>query len=354
MRYLIAVSSLTQGSGLSRYVFSLCDLLADGNEVFVVTTHNSENLSYEEQELADISDQIKLLSLGNYSTPKKYLKAIRLVWSIKPDIIINNYNAVYQFILPFIPKRVKVVHILHADTDDFYRIASINAGRVSGWIAPSDAIADHFNKHTNNKYKGRVTVIHHGVEEAEYAARHNDCLELVFAGVIYEHKGVKILPQIIKRLILNRVHLHFTVIGEGILSDWLTEQFSEEIHAGVVNMTGVIAHKKVYELMSQADIFLYPTHLDSFGLVIAEAMMNGAVPIVTLLPDITDKLIPDEQHGVLIPQDDVDKFVSTILNLYASKEQRELLSINAHRRALECYSHKAMKDAYLNYLSSLI
>lgn len=354
MRYLIAVSSLTQGSGLSRYVFSLCDQLADGNEVFVVTTHNSQDVSYEEKELSDISDQIKLLSLGNYSTHKKYLKAIRLVWSIKPDIIINNYNAVYQFILPFIPKRVKFVHILHADTNDFYRIASINAGRVNGWIAPSNAIAEHFNNFTANRYKDRVTIIPHGVEEAEYTGRHNDCLELVFAGVIYEHKGIKILPQIIKGLILNGVNLHFTVIGEGILSDWLKEQFSEEIHAGIVNITGVVAHKEVYKLMSRADIFLYPTHLDSFGLVIAEAMMNGAVPVVTLLPDITDKLIPDEQYGFLIPQDDVYQFVSTISNLYASKKQRELLSVNAHLRALECYSHKAMKDAYLNYLNSLI
>lgn len=354
MRYLIAVSSLTPGSGLTRYVFSLCGQLADRNEVFVVTTHNSANISYEEKELADISDRIKLLSLGKYSTSKKYLKAIRLVWSIKPDIIINNYNGVYQFILPFIPKRIKVVHILHADTDDFYRIASINAEKVSGWIAPSDAIADHFNNYTSNKYKDRVTVIPHGVEEAERLDRHNDCLEIVFAGVIYEHKGVKILPQIIKGLLNKEVDLHFTVIGEGILFDWLKEQFSKEMHAGTVTMTGVIAHTDVYKLMSKADIFLYPTHLDSFGLVIAEAMMNGAIPVVTHLPNITDKLIPDNQYGFLIPQDDVDKFVSTISNLYASKELQNLISINAHRRALECYSHKAMKDAYLNYLTNLM
>lgn len=354
MKYLIAVSSLTPGSGLTRYVFSLCSQLADGNEVIVVTTHNYDDVSYEKKELANISDEIKLLSLGKYATPRKYVKAIKLVWSVKPDIIINNYNGVFQFILSLVPKKIKVVHILHNDTNDFYRIAAINAEKVRGWIAPTNAIADHFNKYTTNKYKDRVTVIPHGVEEAERKVRHNDCLEIVFAGVIYEHKGVKILPQVINRLLNRGINLHFTIIGKGILSEWLKEQFSEEINAGIVDLTGVIAHKEVYKLMSKADIFLYPTHLDAFGLVIAEAMMNGAIPVVTYLPGITDNLIPDERYGYLISQDDVGQFVATISDLCESDKRREELSKNAHRRALECYSHKAMRESYLNYLNSLI
>lgn len=353
MKYLIAVSSLTPGSGLTRYVFSLCSQLADGDEVTVVTTHNSDNVSYEETELANISDKIKLFPLGKYATPRKYVNAIKLVWSVKPDIIINNYNGVYQFILPFIPKKTKVVHILHNDTNDFYRIAAINAEKVRGWIAPTNAIADHFNTYTTNKYKDRVTVIPHGVEEAERKVRNNDCLEIVFAGVIYEHKGVKVLPQVIKRLLNRGINLHFTIIGKGILSDWLKEQFSEEIHAGIVDMTGVIAHKEVYKRMSKADIFLYPTHLDAFGLVIAEAMMNGAIPVVTHLPGITDNLIPNEQYGYLIPQDDIDKFVTTISTLCESEERMELISKNTNRRALEYFSHKSMKISYLNYFNKL-
>lgn len=354
MHILIAVSALTPGSGLSRYVFSLCKQLAEGNEVCVITTHNSSDISYEKEELRCVSQSIKLLSLGKYSKFRKYLKAIRLVRTLKPDIIINNYNAVFQLILPFITKRTKVIHILHNDTDDFYRIASIHAERISGWVAPTHTIANHFNNYTHNKYTEQVVLIPHGVEEAERTPRRNNRIEIIFAGVLYEHKGVKILPQIIKKLISNGNNPHLTIIGEGILSDWLKEQFSKEIRTGIVNMTGVIAHKEVYRLMSKADIFLYPTHLDAFGLVIAEAMMNGAIPVVTHLPGITDNLIPNEQYGYLIPQDNVEKFIESISVLCESEERRMLLSINAHRRAKECFSHKAMKDSYIKYLNSMI
>lgn len=353
MKYLIAVSSLTPGSGLSRYVLSLCGLLSDGNEVYVVTTHNSDNVSYEQKELADISDDIKLISLGTYPTFKKYYKAIQLVRTLKPDIIINNYNAVYQFILPLLPGRTKVVHILHCDNNDFYRVAAISAGHTDGWIAPSRAIARHFNEYTSQKYTDRIKVISHGVEETELKEKQNQRLEIIYAGVLYEHKGVKILPEIIKRLLHKGIDLHFTIIGGGVLEEWLTEQFKGEIKTGIVSMTGVISHDEVYAYMSKSDIFLYPTHLDSFGLVIAEAMMNGAVPIVTLLQDITDHLIPDEHYGYLIQQDDIDNFVESISKLAESVDLRESISRNAHHRALELFSHQSMKEAYLNYLRNL-
>lgn len=354
MRYLITVSSLTPGSGLSRYVFSLCSMLSVNNDVFVATTHNSNDITYEQEELQKISSSIKLISLGCSPTPQKYIKAIHLVWSIKPNVIVNNYNGVFQFILPFISARIKVIHILHNDTDDFYRIGSINGGRVCGWIAPTQAIADHFNAYSKERYADKVSTIPHGVEEATYQPRDNSRLEIVYAGVLYEHKGVKILPTIIKRLLLHGINLHFTIIGKGALSEWLKDQFSEEIKAGIINMTGVVGHNEVYRHMSKADIFLYPTHLDAFGLVIAEAMMNGAAPVVTCLQGITDNLITNGHDGFLMPQDDINQFVNTITKLYEDRALIERVGRAAHQRAMDCFSHKSMKESYISYFHQLL
>lgn len=353
MKFLIAVSSLTPGSGLSRYVFSLCSLLADGNEVCVVTTHDSGDHSYEREELDLISNDIRLMSLGNKSKIGKYLSAVKIVRKEKPDVIVNNYNGVFQYILPFIDRRIKVVHILHNDTDDFYRIGAINGSRVNGWIAPTVAIADHFNRYTAQRYAERVKVIAHGVEEAEYIERNNSRLEIVYAGVLYEHKGVKILPEIISRLLGAGIDLHFTIIGKGELAEWLKENFSREIDKGIVTMTGVIPHDEVYRLMSKADIFLYPTHLDAFGLVIAEAMMNGAVPVVTHLPGITDNLIADGKDGFLIAQDDIEAFVNTIISLSENVESMRQLGKKSHLKSKSHFSINMMKKTYSEYFSHI-
>lgn len=352
MKYLISVSSLTPGSGLTRYVFSLCRILIEqGNDVYVLTTHNTAKTDYEEAELNNISPKIKLCSLGQRFKLLKYLDVIRYIRRLKPDIIINNYNGVVQFVLPFVGKNVQNVHILHNDTDDFYRIASINEKRVDGWIAPTKAIADHFNAYTNNRFVGKVEVISHGVESNELIERNNKVLEIVYAGVLYEHKGVRILPAIIKKLISDGVDLHFTVIGNGILADWLEEMFNKEIHSGRVTMTGVIDHGAVYDLMSKADIFLYPTHLDAFGLVIAEAMMNGSVPIVSYLPGITDNLVDDGMNGFLLNKDDVNGFVNIIKVLDRNKGKLKQMSVASHDKALEKFSLSRMSQNYANYFS---
>lgn len=353
-KVLVAVSALTPGSGLSRYVFSLCRLLSKNYEVMVLTTHGLGDEYYSHLELKKISPGIKLYSVGRNKKLIKYLSTIKLIREISPDFIVNNYNGVIQFLLPFISKKIKVVHVLHSDTEDFYRIGSINGRKVHGWIAPTNAIADHFNAYTSNKYESRVKVIPHGVEEAVFKERNNKVLEIVYAGVLYEHKGVRILPDIIKRLKQKKLRFRFTIIGRGELGGWLEEQFTEEIAAGEVTMTGVIPHDKVYEKMSRADIFLYPTHLDAFGLVIAEAMMNGAVPVVTWLPGITDNLIKHGEDGFLIKQDDIETFVSTIMFLYENSDKRHKMNFCAHKKSHARFSHGIMKKNYEQYISELL
>lgn len=354
MRYLITVSSLTPGSGLTRYVFTLCEILiASGNEVYVLTTHDDSTISYERSELDTISTTIHLISLGSHGKLRKYIEEIRIIKRISPDIIINNYNAVTQYILPFISKHIRIIHVLHNDTDDFYRVASINRSRTDGWIAPTESIAKHFNDYTSNKASDNVIVIPHGVEEATLIERHNEKLEIVYAGVLYEHKGVKILPPIIKHLRNSGINLNFTIVGGGILDEWLRNQFADDIKDGIVTFTGVVDHDSVYKVMSKADIFLYPTHLDAFGLVIAEAMMNGAVPVVTHLSGITDNLIDNGVDGYLIEQDDINSFVDRIERLSYDKATLSRVGKAAYDKAKSHFSMRKMKENYISYLNNL-
>lgn len=350
MRFLITVSSLTAGSGLTRYVFSLCRLLAESNEIIVATTHDNGETDYGAKELYNISPKIRLISFGTKSKLNKYLSMICLIKKCRPDVIINNYNGVVQYILPFINKNIRIIHILHNDTDDFYRIASINAKRVNGWVAPTHAIANHFNEYTRHRYEPYVKVIAHGVEQADYKECINKRLEIVYAGVLYEHKGVKILPDIVAELEKKQIDFHLTIIGGGILETWLKEKLNEQINNKVVTLTGVIDHDEVYRRMSKSDIFLYPTHLDAFGLVIAEAMMCGAIPVVTHLHGITDNLISNGVDGFLIEKDDTKNFVNVIYDLAHNGARRMALSKAAHAKAMNKFSLSAMQQNYLKYL----
>jgi glycosyltransferase involved in cell wall biosynthesis len=354
MRFLISVSSITSGSGLSQYILSLCELLAKEHDVYVVTTHNGANTDYEATELKKISERIRLFSLGGEKKVRKYLHVIALIWKLRPNIIINNYNAVIQYCLPFISRRVKVVHILHNDTDDFYRVGAINGEKTTGWIAPTKAVADNFNTYTECKYADKVKVISHGVASTLQPVKSvGKPIEIIFTGVLYSHKGVLLLPAIIHSLQEKGIEFHFTIVGGGELKDWLSEEFKSEITAGSVDLTGVISHDEVYKKMASADIFLYPTHLDSFGLVIAEAMMNGAVPVVTNLPGVTDNLIRNHVDGYLIEKDDTEGFATIIAQLANNRDKLAAMSAATHRRAVSALSIEQMQLNYTNYFHTL-
>ncbi len=354
MKIIISVPSLTSGSGLSRYVLTLCDILNKDHEIAVLTTHESNENTFGETAIHEISPDIKLFKICHSNKLVKYFIALRFIRSYDPDLVINNYNGLIQFILPLLKKKTKVIHVLHNDTDDFYRIGAINANKTSAWIAPTNAIRDHFNEYTDNSYADRVSVISHGVQSGLNHSKESQRLEIVYTGVLYEHKGVKELPEIIKRLLAKGIDLHFTIIGQGILEDWLKDQFVDEYKSGIVEFTGVIDHNEVYKRMSKSDIFLYPTHLDAFGLVIAEAMINGAVPVVTHLKGVTDNLVNNEKDGFLVNKGNIEGFIDTIKNLYDNPEIIRQISQTALKKAESLFSMSVMRSNYEIFLSKAI
>ena len=357
MKILISVASLSKGSGLSQYVLTLSKILRKNiQDVTIITTHEKTINNNIKKNILNISPNIKYINI--FATRKiiKYLSIIKQILKIKPDIIINNYNGLIQYILPFLPKSIKIIHVLHNDTDDFYRIGSINAHRVTLWIAPTQGIADNFNKYTNSKYKDKVRVISHGVDDplSLRTLKSKDTpVEILFTGVLYEHKGVKELPFVIKELKKRKLNFHFTIIGTGILEKWLKKEFDAEIKEGIVEFTGVLDHKEVYKRMSEADIFYYPTHLDAFGLVIAEAMINGAVPVVTHINGVTDNLISNGETGFLLPQGDTQRFADIIERLINDDKLLETISKNTKVCAHKNFSIEIMKNNYQKLLKNL-
>lgn len=355
MKIVIAVSQITPGGGISRYICTLADILSSDvrNQVYVLTTHESES-NPQLEGLIDARN-IQYFSFSKFSIIKKYKEIISLLRSISPDVLINNYNATIQYILPFLSRKTRVIHIIHGITNDFYRVASINGKYVDKWVIPSPALYEAFNLYTRNKYSNQIVIIPHAVDSASFipSKTESDVIQLTFVGVLYEHKGVLILPEIIKHLDNKGYRFHFTFIGDGILRPNLEKNLSDEINRGIVEFTGRVDSTEVYRNLQHTDIFVYPTYLDSFGLVIAEAMMNGAIPIVTCLKGITDTIVDEGVSGYLVEKGDILCFVERISYLIENVERREKMSLAAIEKANRNFSKEVMLKNYLKIISSI-
>ena len=96
----------------------------------------------------------------------------------------------------------------------------------------------------------------------------------------------------------------------------------------------VPASPEIARYYAAADLFLFPTYYDTFGLVIAEAMASG-LPVITSRAAGAGELVTHLQSGWLTPDAwDVDQIAEGLRTLAADAEIRDRMGVAA-RAAVE-------------------
>lgn len=351
MKTVLVVNSHIPWGGLGQFTLSLTSgLNTEGYKVHGLVTHSNEDNFETLKKLTNAMTYV-----GHLNKLKKYFAVLWLIWRTRPDVIIINYNAVIHFLLPFIPKST-VIDIIHNDVEDFYRISKINHRYVDAWVAPTPGIKEGFLNYADlDRAKQDTYVISHGISQSKKARfEHNESrLSIAFVGAVYEHKGADLLPQIMEKILTEIPYAKLRIIGNGKLESALKSEFERKGISKSIELMGVIPHERVREILAQSDILLFPTRVEAFGLVIAEAMMEGAVPVVTLLPGITDATVEDGKTGYLISKDDVDAFAQRVIELGKDKSLLTNISNASKIAAQERLSLSTMSRNYTNLITKV-
>ena len=147
--------------------------------------------------------------------------------------------------------------------------------------------------------------------------------------------------------------MELVVLGDGELRGWLESELTQETVKGTVRIRGVVNSDEVRKELSKADVLLFPTRLEAFGLVIVEAMVQGVAPIVSHLPGITDMIVEHERTGYLVKLDDVDGFSKTIELLHKDRSKLRQIQQDARSSAQQKFSLDLMAQRYLDLFRSV-
>lgn len=349
---LLVVNSHIPWGGLGQYSIGLARAMSTLGEfeVFGLVTHNKAG-NFESFSNATRSTKF----VGNKPKLIKYPLILFYIWRLRPHVIIINYNAPAHFLLPFLPK-TKILTILHSDDSDYYRIASINHTYVNAWIAPTPKTRRGIIEYLGaNAPAERVHVIPHGVTWGTKRAkvRGEGRFEIVFAGALFRHKGVDLLPEIFSRFSMRHPDTFLSIAGEGPMRDALLRDFVRLNLQDKVSLTGLLSSEDVRDLFSQADVLLFPTRLEGFGLVVAEAMTAGCVPVLTHLEGITDSIVSSGTTGFLVEMNDIDSFVNCLSLLYEDRALLGMMSARATEVAREKFSLARMADNYTLLINNI-
>ncbi|MFC2135300.1 glycosyltransferase [Bacteroidota bacterium] len=139
--------------------------------------------------------------------------------------------------------------------------------------------------------------------------------------------------------------IHVIALGKGNLQE-LKKLKNLKIH----NPGFIESENELAKYYSAADLLIYPTRADSFGLVLAEANACGT-PAVTFEIGGCKEVIINDISGYVIPPFDTDKFANEIVSLLSQKKKLEILSKNSVKHVCNNFNIEDMAEQYFNLLS---
>jgi phosphatidylinositol alpha 1,6-mannosyltransferase len=162
---------------------------------------------------------------------------------------------------------------------------------------------------------------------------------LGFVGRLSIEKNVAQLPRIHRELTAAGLPVKFCMIGHGAEEEYLRRELPS------ADFTGVLRGHDLSRAYANMDLFVFPSHTDTFGNVVLEALSSGVPAVVT--PHGGPRFIVSENETGAIA-DDAD-FATAIGNILRDPTQLDAMRLNARAHALHCSWDAVFDSVYTAY-----
>lgn len=161
-----------------------------------------------------------------------------------------------------------------------------------------------------------ITCLHLGADNRVFQPRQNyperPVLELIFAGTVTERKGVLLLLQLMQRLQQQPVRL--TLVGP--IGGHIQQQQLQQPNIRYIPYS---TQTELNTYFQSADVFVFPSYLDSWAMVVIEAMQTGLPVLVSTATGAKDAVT--NGAGWVLPVDAIDSWEAAIRRLLAARHQ---------------------------------
>jgi glycosyltransferase involved in cell wall biosynthesis len=147
----------------------------------------------------------------------------------------------------------------------------------------------------------------------------------VFIGRLSKVKGVFDLIEIWKKVNIKSYKYRLAIIGGGdtkIIND-LNDIIRKNNLSSSVFVLGYIENEKAYSVLKSSKVFLFPSHEEGWGIVIAEAMACG-LPVVSWDLPVFREVFLD--HTFQIREGNTNEFASKVSDLLSDTQLRKKMS----------------------------
>lgn len=240
--------------------------------------------------------------------------------------------------------------------------------RADGFIAISSQVSDEYLEHgimphAVSQIPNSVSPgLFHPVKSPEkFALRKKlklpeEEILVIFTGRLVSYKGLPGLVRVWSQLIRKHINVVLLLVGGGSLDIHNCEaQLKEYVIANGLEKSVLFCGEvhNVHEYLQAADIFVFPTEKEAFGIALVEAMACGLPVIATPIGGSKDFLLHDKNGLVVKPGDDQELLLA-LEYLISNRAKANALGLAAWHTVQSRYAVEVVTEQYLNLFSSLI
>ncbi|MCI0730663.1 MAG: glycosyltransferase family 4 protein [Chloroflexi bacterium] len=185
---------------------------------------------------------------------------------------------------------------------------------------------------------------------------------VIWVGGFYPWHDLDLLLESFIQVLQRHPNAKLVLVGEGQTRPAVAQKVLQNGLGHAVIMTGAVAHTRVPEMLSMAEVAVVPSAPipasrggTGTPLKLFEYMAAGKAIVATALNQASD-VIRDGQNGLLVEVGDVNGFAEGMLRLLNDPVERGRLGQNARRRAVEQYSWeeytRRLEEVYRNVLAN--
>ena len=179
-------------------------------------------------------------------------------------------------------------------------------------------------------------------------ARDEEKIILYIGRLVYE-KGVQNLIAALPKILNYYNDAKLVIGGKGGMIDELKQQVSNLGLSDKVYFTGYLNSKQVKKMYRCADVAVFPSTYEPFGIVALEAMLAG---IPTVVSDIggLDEIVRHKENGMKAYAGNSNSIADSVLELLYNKELGAKVSKNAQSDVKQNFNwNKIAQDTYFAY-----
>lgn len=212
------------------------------------------------------------------------------------------------------------------------------------------------------KFKQNFTTIYNYIDLEKFKSTANSKAihnSIIFIGTVCEKKGIKQLIEAFPIVKEAFPEATLKVIGR----DWKSKSIqSYTTHVknllpdnckSAVTFFGAVPYTKIPELISQAEICVYPSHMESFGLTLIEAMAMNKMIVYSNIPPFNE-IIVNEEEGLACDPFNPKDIASKIIRALEDKKESESRARNAFNSVYQKFNAEKLLEENSNFYKSIL